>query len=317
MTQTCDPRFVADRCGAGLGCRGTPPTCQEGLAPTISRMAFYRSTTGGPMILLDGLEPEDDLATIRFEFQNAQGTSILIDSDGNGSPDLASFELDAQGAAVDGAFFLRMQAGDNLDQQVPQLVATPVDSAGHTGAMKKVSPSVAPVRSAGQVCDPRGFDVCGPNLACAPGVVGATNKCATSASLHTAECSAAPVLMATTEGATYLGAAAGVSLWDAPAGCSSNDPKGRPEGVVTVRLADRANTLTLTTARPGTTFDTTLYVLTGCPADSSSAFGCSDDAPGTSASTLVLTDLPAGDYRVVVDSFSYGGGAFELQATVN
>lgn len=44
-------------------------------------------------------------------------------------------------------------------------------------------------------------------------------------------------------------------------------------------LTTGALTLTLTTARPGTNFDTTLYVLTGCPIDASVALGCNDDAP--------------------------------------
>jgi hypothetical protein len=316
--ETCDPLFLASRCQPGLGCRGMPAVCDEGLAPQIGRMAFYRTAGGGPLILIEGTEPEDDLSNVRFEFQNAQGQAISIDSDGDGMPDLRSFEQDALGLAVDGAFFLRMQSGEGLDQQVPKLVAIPRDGAGHTGMPKVVSPTAIPVRGSGQACDAKGFDVCGPNLTCSPGLIGATNnRCAGASTLRTSQCSGATVLVATESGAKARGIAEGGSLWDAPAGCSTADPTGRPEGIVKVRLSQRANKLTLSTVGAGTNFDTTLYVLPSCAAESKDAMACSDDVPAAAgASRIVLTDLPAGDYLVIVDSFDLMGGAFELTATV-
>lgn len=312
----CDALYVADRCAPGLGCRGMPAVCQEGLAPEVARFAFYRAA-GGPVILIEGTEPEDDLGTILFEFENASGQPISVDSDGDGIPDLSSFPFDAKAASVDGAFFIQMQAGQGLDTQLAKLVATPSDIAGHVGTAKKAAPAVPPVRTQGQSCDPRGFDVCGANLVCSPGLVSRANTCVGAANLRTARCQASPVLVATAAGAVISGRAEGASLWDTPAGCSTNDPKGRPEGVVMVRLAQRANRLTLSTALPGTTFDTTLYVLPGCPSASVDAYACVDDAAGQQgASEVVLTDLPAGDYLVVVDSFDTAGGSFELKATV-
>ncbi|MBI5546355.1 MAG: hypothetical protein HY901_20910 [Deltaproteobacteria bacterium] len=316
MGDACDPLFLANRCAAGLGCRGTPPTCKEGLAPEITRMAFLKGANG-PSILIEGTEPEDDLVTIHFGFQNAQGQPTSIDSDGDGTADLESFDFDATGQAVDGTFFIRMQPADGLDQQVSKLTASAADLAAHQGALKTASPTTTPVRSAGQACDPRGFDVCAANLACTPGVVGKPNVCQSASTLRTTQCGAAPILVATAAGATALGTADGVSLWDTPAGCQSNDPKGRPEGLVTLRLTERAQRLTLSTEHPGTTFDTALYMLTGCPLDSTDSFGCSDDASAaSSASRLVVENVPAGDYLVVVDSFSYEGGSFELSAQV-
>lgn len=319
--ETCDPLFVDNRCEAGLGCRGTPSVCDEGRAPEITRMAFYRSSvdggTGSPTILIEGTEPEDDLSSILFQFQNAQGQSVSIDSDGDGTPDMASFTQDALGLAVDGTFFLRMQSGQDLDKQVPKLVATASDVAGHTGAPKSALPTTIPVRSAGATCDARGFDTCGPNLSCSPGTLGAVNTCANAFNLRTARCSSATILVPTATGAKVVGIAEGGSLWDAPSGCSTNDPTGRPEGVVKLHLADRANTITLSTIGPGTTFDTTLYVMPGCPNNTADVLGCSDDIPGAAgASRLVLTDLPAGDYLVVIDSFDFTGGSFELTAKV-
>lgn len=313
----CDTTFATDRCEAGLGCRGMPATCEEGLAPQISRIAFYRGT-GGPVILIEGTEPEDDLSRIRFQFQNSSSQPISIDSDGDNVPDMVSFDHDAVDLAVDGTFFIRLQAGDSLDQQVPKLVATPADVAGHEGTAKIVSPSNIPVRTAGQSCDVRGFDVCGANLTCSPGILGSTmNKCALATPLRTSQCTAAPVLVPTTAGAKISGVAEGGSLWDVPTGCSTGDPKGRPEGIIKLRLVDRANKLTISTVGPETNFDTAIYLLPGCPNDTVDSMGCSDDVPnGAGASLLEVTDVPAGDYLVVVDSFDSTGGAFQLTATV-
>lgn len=313
----CDPLFVENRCEPGLGCRGSPAICDEGLAPQVSRLAFFRGANG-PTILIEGTEPEDDLATLRFQFQNAQGQAISVDSDGDGTPDLASFDHDALNLAVDGTYFVRIQAGVGLDDAVPKLVVTGLDVAGHTGTPKTAAPTTIPIKNSGQTCDPRGFDVCAAGLSCSPGIVGATtNKCSSAAPLRTTQCNAAPVLVATAGGAVITGVAEGGSLWDAPSGCSSADPKGRPEGLVKVRLTDRAAKLTLSTVGPGTSFDTTLYVLPACENDTANALGCSDDLPGAgSASQLELTDVPAGDYLVIIDSFDPAGGTFELHATV-
>jgi hypothetical protein len=129
-------------------------------------------------------------------------------------------------------------------------------------------------------------------------------------------CTAAPVLDPVAGPMTVSGETVAGSLWDAPVGCVSADPKGRPDGAVRLHLAAPVASLTLTTQLPGTDFDTNIYVLTGCAADSSAALGCNDDIPGTSASTLVLTNVPSGDYTVVVDSFGAGGGHFTLGVTV-
>jgi hypothetical protein len=316
LSSPCDPTFITDRCAVGLGCRGTPPTCQEGLPPQVGRFAFYKSAKG-PSILVEGTEPEDDLAAIRFEFRNAQGQAISIDSDGDDVPDLRTYDFDATGAAFNGTFFVSMQPAINFDTQVPILVATPIDGAGHLGATKTTTPVVIPIRGSGQACDARGFDVCGPDLICSPRVVGQSNKCAAASTLRATACAAAPVLLASASGARHLGATKGISLWNTPSGCSSDDPVNRPDAIVKVRLTERANKLTLSTASAATTFDTALYVLLACPSSTASALGCSDDAPGANgASKLELPDMPAGDYLVVIDSFDDAGGAFELTATV-
>jgi hypothetical protein len=241
----------------------------------------------------------------------------MVDSDGDGTPDLMSVSATATNLASNGVYFFRMQSGVGLEAQMAKLAATPIDAAGHIGATVTAAPTAVPVKSSGQTCDARGFDVCGPSLACSPGVVGQTNTCKPATTLRTAHCQSAPVLTPTAAGAIALGQTGGQSLWDAPVGCSTNDPTGRPEGVVTIHLAQTAATLTLSTEGAGTNFDTVLYLLTGCPDSSSMALGCADDvAPGTPTSRLVLHNVPAGTYLAVVDSFGYEGGTFQLKATV-
>lgn len=316
LAATCDPSYVVARCTEGLSCRGSPPTCQAGVAPTITRFSFLKKATG-PEILIEGTEPEDDLSIIQFGFQNAAGQAIAIDGDGDGTPELSSFDFSASGASENGTFFVRLQPADGLDQVVPKLTATPTDDEGHQGPLKVASPLAPPTRGTGQTCDPRGFDVCAATLACTPGLAGRTNTCQAAASLRTAHCAAAPVIVPTADGVTARGFAVGGSLWDVPTGCQTNDPTRRPEGLVVLRLTQQASKLTLSTEHPGTTFDTALYLVPGCPENSLASLGCNDDAaPGHSASHLEVLDVPPGDYLVVVDSFGYEGGLFELTASV-
>jgi hypothetical protein len=82
-------------------------------------------------------------------------------------------------------------------------------------------------------------------------------------------------------------------------------------------LAQAAATLTLSVANPGTDFDTTMYLLPGCPSTSAGALGCDDDNGIIGVSSLlVLQNVPAGTYTVVVDSFKPHGGNYQLTATV-
>jgi len=90
---------------------------------------------------------------------------------------------------------------------------------------------------------------------------------------------------------------------------------GRPEGVARLHLAKAASTLTITTALPETTSDTILYLLPACAAADATPLGCNDDATGFS-STLTLTNVPAGDYAIVVDMAQPAGGRFGVQVSV-
>ena len=124
------------------------------------------------------------------------------------------------------------------------------------------------------------------------------------------KCTSATAALTTGQLAAW-GLVQGTSLWDPPAGCALASEVGHPETVLSLKLTQNVNTLTLSTAMPETDFDTILYVLPSCATSSATALGCNDDTQGYS-STLTLTNVAAGTYYVVVDSANSQAGHFGL-----
>jgi hypothetical protein len=309
--ECCDPTAVADRCKDGRGCHGDPPTCGEGAAPEITRFAYVRTSTS-PRILIEGTEPEDDLATIRIGFLSTRGEPISVDLDGDDTPDGDSFDFGVEDQARDGTFFLEINPIEGFDVEVPQLSATATDGHGHTGATQVAKAAVATKRNRGQTCDPRGFDACASGTACFPGIVGVDNRCEILSRIRDLELAAAPVLDPALGLAVAVGRAEGASVFDVPVDCSTGDPVDRPEAIVKLHLASPAARLTLSTIGPWTDFDTVVYLLPDSATSSANALGCGDDSPAGAASLLEIENVPAGDYLVVVDSWNPYGGSFEL-----
>jgi len=309
MGEACDAAFLRDRCAPGLGCRGEPASCQEGLAPELTRVA-YLTAEEGPRILFEGSEPEDDLATITLEFLDALGNPLQLDLDNDGAPDSGELVLDAAGAAFDGQFFYGIAPAETFVALVPKVAATARDAAGHVGARLEATAAPIPRRSNGQSCDPRGFDACQVGSVCTASRAGQPTTCQSPAGLRTTECNAAVEVVASATEQVVVGAAAGVSLWDPPAGCTANPALGRPEGVFRLKVTAPAAELWLSTNGPGTTFDTVMSLHEDCGA--AAPILCGDDSEAGGYSELVLTNVAPGDYLVVVDSYSPEGGAFEL-----
>jgi hypothetical protein len=161
-----------------------------------------------------------------------------------------------------------------------------------------------------------GFDACATGSVCAATSPGsAYSTCQNATAVRTSQCSSAPFLVLEHGHASYTGVADGASLWDAPSGCSPNDPRDRPEAVVLMTLTQDAAHVVITTDTPQTSFDTTVYLVPGCMEPGSDALVCADDGADTVASTLNVQSLPAGTYAIVVDSFG-AGGSFGLDVTV-
>ncbi len=315
LGESCDKTYIADRCLAGLGCKGEPATCKDGEAPTVSATTLYARGSSGPRVLIEGVDPDDDVAWVTLNFFNLAGAPVNVDFDGDGVADSSTFEVDANSSSSGGKYFVELQASTGFDDTVQKVTIQPRDDAGKSSALYSATIKNAPGRNAGQSCDPRGFNACVTDTVCVPSGTG--NICTLAAPYRSKTCTGAPAITASAALQTIKGKATGASLWDPPAGCASNDPSYRPEGVVKLVLPVAAATLTLTTARPGTNFDTVLYLLPGAiPVPGLvTAVGCNDDLPKSSLSTLVLNNVPAGEYMVIVDSFGPDGGDFELGVT--
>ncbi|MFO0746322.1 MAG: hypothetical protein U1F43_11695 [Myxococcota bacterium] len=315
LGDACDKTAVADRCADGLGCRGTPSQCQDGLASEITKLAYLKGE-GGTRIVVQGTDPEDDLLSLKIEFLDNAGKPLLVDLDNDETPESQEFEVNAAGQARDGAFVVRVVPAAGFELMVPQVAVTATDAAGHEGARKTAKLAPTPVRGAGAACDVNGFDVCNATSVCSPGVPNVANTCKAKAQLATAECASAPSVDVAAGTHVVSGIVAGPSVWDAPASCSSGDPTGRPETAVVLHLENDVAHLTLSTEVDGTNFDTVLYVVPGCTIDSTQALGCADDAPsGAAAASLELELVPAGDYLVIVDSWGPDGGSYALSVT--
>jgi len=309
--EACDETYTENRCQPGLGCREAQ--CKDGLPPEVTKVA-YLNGQGGTRILVTGTEPEDDIDSVLIEFLDNAGSPVLIDLDSDEVPESDSFVLNAQGSSTDGTFFVRLDPSGEFESQVKQIAVTATDLFDHEGARKTTKLVASPIRSTGQGCDPRGFDVCNANSACVQATNGTTWSCRDKNQLRKAECSAAPELAL--DGTPLVGFADGGSLFDAPSGCSSGDPTGRAEGVVRLILESPAAKLTLSTNNPGTSFDTVLYLVKACGETTDAPLGCADESEASAAATLELDLVPAGNYLVVIDSWGATAGEFVLTATI-
>ena len=312
MGESCDPQWMLDRCAPTLGCRGTPTKCVEGVAPEISRLAYLTAEEGGARILVEGTEPDDDIRAVRVDFLTAGGLPVALDLDNDGQTESTGMTLSSFLVDREGRFLVRLEAAEGFRTEVAKIAVSPQDSALRWGAVREATLTPPPKRNSGQSCDPWGFDVCATGTVCSPGVPGAKNVCSGLSPLRTKACAAAPLLEPQKGEAVIVGRAEGASLWDPDADCATSQ-SGRPEGLARLRLTSAANVV-ITTARPGTTFDTVLSVYPAC--GTAAALACGDDLPKSSASTVRLESLPKGDYLIVVDSWSAEGGTFELSATV-
>ena len=267
----------------------------------------------GPVVYLGGTDVDRDLAGVRLEFLDANGAPVLLlDGNGDGVADLSEAFVPTAGVeATDGGYFVAVDVAQVADLS-PRMAATVTDYAGLSSARLVLQRAFPPVRGEGEGCSTRGFDTCESGTRCwgTP----ASAQCLGISTLQGQVCTAAPALSGagTTQGDTLP-----VSLWDPPTSCATGDPRGAVEGVVRLTLAAPAATLTLSTDHPGTTFDTVLTLLPSCGAGL--PLGCNDDvntALGQRRSTLVLQNVPAGDYLVVVDGFDAAGGHFVLSVGV-
>ncbi len=297
--------------GADGGAGGEGGSIGEGLA--IARLAYHPGKTG-PHMLFRGTNPGDGALSLKIEFLDAMGTPVTVDLDGDGNPDSSELAIDATPDQLHaGGFFIDLHSAVGFDALVGGIAATPRNGNNEVGARKTAMLGAPPMHATGDDCDPQ-FDACAADAVCAPGLATGPSKCATAAGERANRCGAAAKIDSAQLPATTSGVAQGVSLWDPITGCAAPDAVGRPEGVVVLHVAEMAASLTITTARPETNFDTVIYVVPGCAGDTTMALACNDDNPAPT-SQVVLHDVAPGDYLVIVDSVGANGGMFGLQVS--
>lgn len=310
----CDPAKILDRCPAGMACSGTPATCHDGTAPTLSKVVYVGGTNG--RMLFKGSDADEDLARLTIEFLDASTQPVAV-SMFEGGDATSGIELTATPTTTDGpGFFFDATPSPEFSSQVAKVAATATDKHGFASTrVITARASFMPSKSAGQTCDPDGLDACASGLVCAPGLAtAASNTCTSATTVRTKKCAAFAALDPSKGAVRAFGKVEGTSLWDPPDGCTPSEAKGRPEAAIPLRLAKPAKKLTVTTALPETDFDTAVYIVPSCAATTAVSFGCNDDDKGFT-STLVANDVPAGDYTILVESIPARGGHFGVAVT--
>jgi len=310
----CDTTFVANRCIEGLSCSGTPARCVDGTAPTISH-AYYQRGTEGPAMRSDGVDPDEDVISMRVDFLTASDAPVLLDLDGDNVPESDHLEVISGFTNQNGGYSSLIESGLGFDTIVPRVGLTAIDSKGNASATQRVSISTRLTRISGQTCDLTGFVGCATGTACLPPATGTGAYCTTYAQAQTSRCSAAPVWDLSKDPPKITGVISGYSVWEPPAGCLSATANNRPEAVIKLRLSAVATKLVLSTAEPETQIDTGIVVLPSCTASIDTAIGCNDDVTGFS-SQVTLSNLAAGDYIVIIESAQANGGGFGLTASM-
>ena len=266
-----------------------------------------------------GEEADEDIASVSIEFLDNASTpkTVVLTGEDQDGTSASSISVDARGGAFGTTFFVEAFPASSFVSKVPKKSPpTAVDLVGRSSSRTITALATIPTRSLGQACDSDGFDACTTNAVCFPGIRSESNKCKAASTTRTDKCKAAPVLDPSKGITRAYGTVAGVSLWDAPVSCVPNDATGRPEAAIQLHLAVAAPSLTITTALPETSFDTAVYMIPSCAPSSAAALGCNDDAKGY-ASELVLKNVPAGDYTIVVESVQMRGGRFGVAVSLD
>ncbi|MFO0672014.1 MAG: hypothetical protein U0235_20720 [Polyangiaceae bacterium] len=302
------------------GGAGTPGGGSAGAPASVSATAgfaltdvAYVAATQGPRLLVAGRAAAHDDVFVRVEFLDATLAPKAVDDGAGGSLSAIDLHAIADGA---GAFFVENQSSPGFEHDVAAVKLSLRDAQDKPapGDPRVVSFAQPAIRELGAACDSRGFDACAKDALCAPRANGYT--CALESDVRRDACATAPALDPAIGKNVTDGEVSAPTLWDAPLGCVQAGALGAPypEAYVRLHLDAPEAALTLTTNDPATDLDTVLFVVPSCQGRSATPVACNDDDLGTTNSRLVLENLAAGDYIVVVQSASSARGHFRLSA---
>lgn len=314
LNDACDPTNVKDRCDIGQSCSGVPSKCAAGVKPTLEEVKYLK-TPFGPQILANGSDPDDDLGKLKIELLDLQNKPVIVD-------ELATptsvIDTDFTDGSTGGKFFLYSLATPPLEEKVPRVRVTAFDALSNQSNVMVANLASITRGANGAKCDPRGFSGCIADYVCSPGLPTVMSTCAKTSNVRIGACAAAPKLDPEKGVTVAAGQMDGVSLYDPPAGCVGPETTNRPEGLVSLHLRNDVPKLTISTKRPETTVDTHVYLIPACAADSSENLGClDDDTLGVFATDLVLENVPAGDYTIVIEPRFQTGGGFGVSVSTN
>ena len=299
----CDPTNVNDRCEIGSSCSGK--VCTAGVAPTIAEVKYVH----GPKILIRGTDPDDDLSSLHVEFLDASNKPVIIDPDTM----ITTFDYPARNRSLSSIFFEQETPAPPVEKAVSRVRVTAIDSLGHQSTPTTADLGNVTRAGDGITCDPRGFIGCITDSVCGPGTSVNSGKCVKLKTARSAQCSTDVKLDPSKGITTAAGRIDGTSLWDPPAQCTNPENVDFPEASVSLHLASPVSQLTVSTLRPETSIDTVVYLMPACASDTSTALGCNDDGTGGGyASSFTLSDVPAGDYTIVVEAGQPAGGPFGI-----
>ena len=318
--ESCDTRGF-EPCDTDLTCRGEPLTCHQAEAPVFENAVYFEQDGKfvGRALVRDA---DEDFESFTPTMLNEAGEPTQYDVFGTGleGPDL---DLSRYYGCDGDTCYLSLYMTDAF-VDIPKVSFTATDSRGVTSVPFVADKTPLAVRAHGEACSEWGFDACAGEDVC----YGEPAVCSSFEEIKGQMCEEAPVIDATASGSyTATGTVTLPSFWDAPAGCGGQygDPKDMPEGIVVLRLASTAAKVTISTVNAATQSgigygDTMVYVLpTAC--GEGAALGCNDDQNTSGqvySSTLVLNNVAAGDYTIVVDTWdqSDAGGTFQVDVTV-
>src|SRR6202142_3774614 len=120
---------------------------QPAAPPSLTRGAYYGGNSPTELILGTGA----DLESLRVDFLDAKGKSVIVDLSGDNTP-AASIVLDARKGAGQ-TFFLEKKPVAAFTAVFSPIWVTPADSLGHTGTPMVASLTTQPVLASGLSCD--------------------------------------------------------------------------------------------------------------------------------------------------------------------
>ncbi|HEY6880209.1 MAG TPA: hypothetical protein VI299_19430 [Polyangiales bacterium] len=286
-------------------------------APTLTKLGYFNDELG-PRILIAGSDKNGDIATFTIEFFDMAGNPAVVNIDNDDKTQDTTYTGAILHDPQYADFFARFSPSMELTDVVKKIKVTVKDNGSRTSAPMEATLMMAP--NAGATCDPNGFNRCAGSSLCAPNTNGAYSCQGLSTARATA-CSSSSILTLNGAG-SVSGTLNSVSFWDMPMGCVGGGGAitGFADRIVKLHLDNPATKVTLSTgmlgAQGGPTFDAVIYKLDMC---STNPTMCVDSSCACGEYSLVLNNVAAGDYYIVVDSYPLAestGNTFTLTSTV-